>query len=271
MWCWRRLWAVPWTARRSNQLILKEINPEYSLEGLMLNLQYFGHLMKSAYTLEKTLKLEKLKAGSEEGQQRMRWLDGITDSTDMSLSKLQEIVKDGRTWCITVQGVPKNWTRLSDWMTTTVSLWVFILASQALCDRPHCLWLSLSLFSSSLTHHLTTQASLLSPQMAACSCLTAFAPAGSSARGPHFPAIYLHGWALIPFRSCLNIIFSKAQFTYCFPLTRRPPLLFCFIFPHDSSFHTTYYRRALHLFIVCLLPFKSKLHKSKNFGWYIFF
>ena len=81
---------------------------------LKLKLQYFGHLMKRAYTLEKTLKLERLKAGGEEGQQRMRWLDGITDSTDMSLSELQEIAKDGRTWCITDQGVPKNWTRLSD-------------------------------------------------------------------------------------------------------------------------------------------------------------
>ena len=81
---------------------------------LKLKLQYFGHLMKRAYTLEKTLKLERLKAGGEEGQQRMRWLDGITDSTDMSLSKLEEIVKDGRTWCITVQGVSKRRTWLSN-------------------------------------------------------------------------------------------------------------------------------------------------------------
>ena len=80
----------------------------------MLKLQYFGHLMKRAYTLEKTLKLERLKAGGEEGQQRMRWLDGITDSTDMNLSELQEIAKDGRTWCSTDHGVPKNRTRLSD-------------------------------------------------------------------------------------------------------------------------------------------------------------
>ena len=115
---------VPWSARRSNQSILKEINPEYSLEGLMLKpkLHYCGHLMKSAYALEKTLKLERLKAGGEEGQQRMRWLDGITDSTYMSLKKLQEIVKDGRTWCITVQGVPKCWKQLSDQTTTTISL-----------------------------------------------------------------------------------------------------------------------------------------------------
>ena len=107
---------VPWTARRSNQSILKEINPEYTLEGLMLKLKfpYFGHLMRRAYLLKKILMLGKIEGGRRRGRQRKRWLDGITDSTDMSLSELQEIAKDGRTWCITDQGVPKNWTRLSD-------------------------------------------------------------------------------------------------------------------------------------------------------------
>ena len=135
LWCWRRVFRVLWIAGRSNQSILKEISPEYSLEGLMLKLKFqsFGHLMRRADSFEKTLMLGKIGGRRRRGWQIIKWLDGITDSMDMSLSKLREIVMDREAWHAAVHGVTKSWTRFRDWTTTKIE-------SHVLSGRQHFRW-----------------------------------------------------------------------------------------------------------------------------------
>ena len=149
LWCWRILLRVPWTARWSNQSILKKINPECSLEGLMLKLklQYFGHLMQRAYSFEKTLLLGKIESERRRGQQRMRWLDGIIDSMDMSLSQLWEIVKDREAWHAAVRGVTENWTWLSNWIKTTITPLIYSPMGSFIFLKHHLLSFKLPAFS----------------------------------------------------------------------------------------------------------------------------